>query len=301
MCHLTQPAITKSIQRMESWLGYTLFDRGAKLELTALGKLMLEQARKALLQFDDLQHEAELFRNLALGELVIGAGPLMGESIVGPAAGRLLEQHPNLRVTIHVDNFSQFPERLRRREVDLFIADISLIKDEADFEIIEVPRQECVWFCRPGHPLAAQRSVSLEEFFRYPIVLPLLTPWVREWMEKHRPSANSNGNGHGHGKHAPFHPAILCSHFSTLKAAVRHSDCLSGALLSATAQEFSEGRLTPIALDAPKLYSNPGIVSLKGRSFSPAALALIAEMKEQFATLTRQAAKKPPRAVALTT
>ena len=40
--------------------------------------------------FDDLLHEADLFRNLTIGELTIGAGPLMAESIVGPAVGRLL-------------------------------------------------------------------------------------------------------------------------------------------------------------------------------------------------------------------
>jgi DNA-binding transcriptional LysR family regulator len=282
ICHLTQPAITKSIQRMESWLGYALFDRGAHLELTAFGKLLLEQARKALLQFDDLQHEAELLRNLAIGELTIGAGPLMAESIVGPAAGRLLTQHPNLRVTIHVDNFNQFPERLRRREMDLFIADITLIEGDQDFEIIEVPPQEGVWFCRPGHPLAGQRSVSLEEFFRYPIVLPMLTPWAREWLVKNHPSGDRE-------RAEQFRPALVCSHFSTLKAAVRNSDCLSGAIAAAMVDEFAEGRFVPVDLKAPKLYSKPGIVSLKGRSFSPTALALMAEVKEQFSGLSRPA------------
>jgi DNA-binding transcriptional LysR family regulator len=278
LCHLTQPAITKSIQRMESWLGYALFDRGAHLELTAFGRLLLEQARKALLQFDDLQHEAELFRNLAIGELTIGAGPLMAESIVGPAAGRLVTRHPNLRVTIHVDNFNQFPDRLRRRELDLFIADITLIEGDPDFDIIEVQPQEGVWFCRPGHPLAGQRSVSLEEFFRYPIILPMLTPWAKEWLVKHHPGGN--------GKAGEFRPALVCSHFSTLKAAVRNSDCLSGAIPAALADEFAEGRFVPIDLEAPKLYSKPGIVSLKGRSFSPTALALMAEMKEQLSGLS---------------
>lgn len=278
--HLSQPAITKSIQRMEQWYGYKLFDRGAKLELTDFGRLLLEQGRKTLLNFNDLQHEADLFRNLSIGELTIGAGPLMAESIVGPAVGRLLTRYPQLRITVHVDNFAQFPERLRHRELDFFIADVTAIKSDVAFEIAAVPPQEGVWFCRPGHPLAGRRSVSLEEMFSYPLVLPKQPTWLAAWFVENYP-AQAKGRG------GQFHPALTCSHFSTLKAVVQTSDAISGAIPAALANDFREGRFVPLLLDAPKLYSNPGIVSLKGRSLSPATLALIAEIEQLVAELAR--------------
>lgn len=283
--HLSQPAVTKSIQRMEHWFGYKLFDRGAKLELTDFGRLLLDQARKTLLNFDDLQHEANLFRNLITGELTIGAGPLMAESIVGPAVGRLLARHPKLHVTVHVDNFAQFPERLRHRELDFFIADITAIRTAPEFEIIAVPAQEVVWFCRPGHPLAAQKPVSLAEFFRYPIVVPMLATWVTAWFTEHYP-----------GNLGTFRPALTCSHFSTLKAVVENSDAISGAIHAALVGDFLEKRFVPIPLKAPKLHANAGIVSLKGRSLSPAALALVTELQEQMAELARSAGSSGTRA-----
>lgn len=286
--HLSQPAVTKSIQRMEHWFGYKLFDRGAKLELTDFGRLLLEQARKTLLHFDDLQHEADLFRNLTIGELTIGAGPLMAESIVGPAVGRLLARYPQLRVTVHVDNFAQFPERLRHRELDFFIADITAIKADAEFEIVAVPPQAAVWFCRPGHPLAGRRSVSLSEMFSYPIVLPMQTTWLAAWFAEHYPARAQTRRG-------PFCPALTCSHFSTLKAVVENSDAISGATPAALTNDFREKRFVPLPLNAPKLYTNPGIVSLKGRGLSPAALALIAEIKEQMAELARPASESVRR------
>lgn len=277
--HLSQPAVTKSIQRMEHWFGYKLFDRGTKLELTDFGRLLLAQARKTLIHFDDLQHEANLFRNLAIGELTVGAGPLMAESIVGPAVGRLLERQPNLHITVQVDNFAQFPERLRHRELDLFIADVTQIKGESEFEIMAVPAQEGVWFCRPGHPLAGRRSVTLDDFFRYPIVLPMLTTWLAAWFAENYPAGRREKSG-------PFRPALSCSHFSTLKAVVQNSDAICGAAPTALASDFRQKRFVRVPLNAPRLYTNPGIVSLKGRSLSPAALALIGEIQEEMMNST---------------
>lgn len=268
--HLSQPAVTKSIQRLEGWFGHKLFERGAKVELTGLGRLLLEQARRTLLSFDDLQHEAGLYVNADVGELTVGAGPLMAEGIVGPAVGRLLDRHPRLCVTVQVDNFGQFPERLRERKLDFFIADVSAIESDPDFEIRTIPPQAGIWFCRPGHPLAGKRSVSLREFFSYPIVLPMLPAWLDAWFAKHQPK----------GRRAePFRPALLCSHFSTLKAVVRHSDAISGAIPAALSQDLREARFVPLALSAPEVRARPGIVWMRGRSLTPPAIALISEIE----------------------
>src|SRR5512135_1186590 len=90
---LSQPALTKSIQRLEELLGEKLFDRGRTVEMTPFGQLMQQQSGRVLAGLGDLAREAELFRGLEKGELRVGVGPFMAHSIVGPAVGRLLAKH----------------------------------------------------------------------------------------------------------------------------------------------------------------------------------------------------------------
>ena len=57
--HLTQPALSRSIQSLEEELGGSLFDRiGRRAELTAVGREILERARQLVLDAQDLNERA---------------------------------------------------------------------------------------------------------------------------------------------------------------------------------------------------------------------------------------------------
>ena len=274
--HLSQPALTKSIQRMEQVLGEKVFDRDRPVELTPFGRLLEEQARRALAGLDDLLREADLFRGLERGELKVGVGPYMAHSIIGPAMGRLLMKHPGLSVTVQVDNFGRFPALLRQRAIDLFVADVTLLKDEKDLEIVPVPREEVVWFVRPGHPLGERKAVSACELFAFPFVAPVLPPWATAWFEEHLPASVK-----------PLRVALTCSNYSTLKDIVRCSDCFTGLPLSAIVEDLQAGRFSRVHVKGRKLYANAGAVWLKHRTPSPAAKACVAEIREQLDQMAR--------------
>ena len=272
--HLSQPALTKSIQRMESRLGEKLFDRGQPVELTPFGRLMREQAQRVLAGLDDLKREAELFRGVERGELRIGVGPYMAHSIVGPALGRLLTKHPKLRLTVLVEDFTRFPALLRQRAIDLFVADVTLVKSDPELEILPVPREEVLWFVRPRHPLAGRGPLSLGRLFNYLFVAPALPPWALAWFDEHLPAPAK-----------PLRVTLTCSNYTTLKDIVRHSDCFSALPRSAIVEDLREGKFTRVRVKAPKLFANTGVVWLEGRTPSPAATALVVELRQEIARL----------------
>jgi DNA-binding transcriptional LysR family regulator len=274
--HLSQPALTKSIQRMESLLGEKLFDRGQPVELTPFGRLMREQAQGVLAGLKDLEREAELFRGVERGELRIGVGPYIAHSIVGPALGRLLAKHPKLRLTVLVEDFTRFPALLRERAIDLFVADVTLVKSDPKMEILPAPREEVLWFVRPGHPLAGRQPWSLGKLFNYPFVAPVLPPWALAWFDEHLPASAK-----------PLRVTLTCSNYTTLKDIVRHSDCFAGLPRSAIIEDLREGKLTQVRVKGRKLFANAGVVWLKGRTPSPAATALVAELRKEIARLIR--------------
>jgi DNA-binding transcriptional LysR family regulator len=273
LVNVSQPAITKSIQRMEKWFGHPLFERGAELKLTAFGKALIGDAKRVLGGFDELRQAASQFGKSWATRLTIGAGPLIAETLVGTAVGRLLGQHPGLHVMIHVDQYTAFPEMLRSRQIDFYIADVTELKEAGDLMIRKLTPSRFQWFCRKGHPLAKRRAVSFPDVLAYPVVLPEPPVWAREWFADHMPRGAAAS-----AILPPFHPSVVCSHFSTLKSIVRDSDAVSALTELALHRKPYAREFAVIDFAGMTPSSNPGIVSLKKRPLSPAALRLIEEI-----------------------
>jgi len=72
--HLSQPALSRSIQALEASLGCVLVDRHSRgISLTAHGRLVLEHARRLLAGSQALSNAVGQLGNLASGELRLGA------------------------------------------------------------------------------------------------------------------------------------------------------------------------------------------------------------------------------------
>jgi len=96
--HITQPALTRSIQGIEAQLGAPLFDRGPReVTPTAIGELVLRHARAIAHAAHDLERDVGLAKGMDLGELRVGAGPFVGATLVGEVVARMSRTHPKLR------------------------------------------------------------------------------------------------------------------------------------------------------------------------------------------------------------
>lgn len=273
LVNVSQPAITKSIQRMELWFGHALFERGAELKITDFGEALIGEAKRVLGGFDDLRQTANQFGKNWVTTLRMGAGPLIAETLVGTAVGKLLVPHPGIHVVIHVDHYSVFPDMLRDRQIDFFIADVTELKEAGDLAIRTLTPSRFQWFCRKGHPLAKRKSVPLPDLLAYPVVLPELPIWAREWFADCLPQSSAT-----HAFLPPFHPSVICSHFSTIKCIVRKSDAVSALTELALRRKPYAGEFAVIDYPGITPSSNPGIVTLKKRPLSPPALRLIEEV-----------------------
>lgn len=84
---ISQPAITKHIQELETMYQTRLFERmGNKISLTDAGRLLLEHCEKILEEYGRLEYEMNLLRNEHIGKLRLGAStncPICASSIVG--------------------------------------------------------------------------------------------------------------------------------------------------------------------------------------------------------------------------
>lgn len=100
--NISQPALTKSIRRLEERLGVALFDRGSKgMRLTLYGEALQEHARQIATGIDQALREIDAMRAGSEGTVRIAAGPLVSDEILSLAVVRLQRERPGIRINIH--------------------------------------------------------------------------------------------------------------------------------------------------------------------------------------------------------
>lgn len=98
--HLSQPALTKQIRKIEAELGSALFERGTQgTRLTALGTSWLPQVRETLVKFDRLILDGQKGASGQTGRLKIGFG-FHTLDLVPPVVVKLREESPRVEISL---------------------------------------------------------------------------------------------------------------------------------------------------------------------------------------------------------
>jgi DNA-binding transcriptional LysR family regulator len=117
--HVSQPAVTAAIQKLEGALGVTLLERGARgVTPTDAGRKLLGHARR----IDDLMNEAlagVTERHERLGPLDIGASTTIAAGLLPMLIARFRESEGSIGVRVVVGNSREILERVRSRELPL--------------------------------------------------------------------------------------------------------------------------------------------------------------------------------------
>ena len=269
---ISQPTLTKSLQRLEKQLGLTLFDRSrAGVSPTAIGAEIIKEARRVVAAADDLNRIARRFRGVEIGSATIGIGPAMSESFVNQAIANFVQHRPKTQISIRVDHWRQLSEWLLAGELDFFVADAAEAQNVKGFVCTSLPPEEFVWFCRAGHPLSNDRNALRSDIIQFPVVTPTMPAWAKEWF------ADTIAQEYGPDQRHAF-PTVECENYAMLKRMVLSTDCISVALRNTIRDEVQSGLISELAMDAPVLTTNAGIVQVRDRSESPVASLLRAEI-----------------------
>src|SRR4051794_20991781 len=90
---VTQPALTKGVQRLEASLGLQLFERSPRgMALTSVGEVFFERAKHLCVGLDEAVQEASDLHLGAIGTIRIGVSPLFADTLVAETFALLLRQ-----------------------------------------------------------------------------------------------------------------------------------------------------------------------------------------------------------------
>lgn len=290
--HLTQPALSRSIQALEADIGAVVFERNrGAIEPTEIGRLLLRHARAMDASTRDLDREINLTKGLELGELRIGVGPFGGSALIGPVIGRLNRLHPRLQVKLVVAPWQELPERARARDVDLVVAELSEIRLLEDFEVHALAVHPSNFVCRSGHPLTLATEPRLQDVFAYALAGPRLPPQAEKALlaaipARLREAAKRNGL-----------LTIECDSSSVLKRIVMDSDAVSNMPHFMVEAELRSGALVRLPQFDLGLRAQFGAAWLKRRSVAAAGLKFIELLHAHDKAISTGQARAPtPRA-----
>jgi len=266
---LTQPALSKSIRGLETELGVRLFERHRDgVVLTSVGEVMLTHAKLITTEVRHTLDAVGEARTGMQGEVIIGTALSLVETLLPQATANLLRRRPQVRVQVHSALHDELLVMLKRGDVDLVI---SGLEPAQGGDMVNAPlfvdRVDAV--VRAGHPLAAAGRLGMADLLSFPWIL--FGPTV---LSKHRVESAFHLTGL-----TPPLAAVESNSSTYIKALVLSSDFVSYLPYQLIRREHQAGLIATLPFEPLTWHRPIGIISRRRGSLSPAARALIAEIK----------------------
>lgn len=237
---ISQPAVTKQIQRLESEIGLPLFIRGPRqgAQLTPAGERMLAFARQTLLNLESLERELAEFKKIGPGTLSIAASTIPGEYLLPALLARFRASHPQLKVEMTISDTADVAAKVLTHQVDVGVIGSTVKRPGLRLE--RLAGDEIVLAVPPDHPFAGREQITLEDLQGQPLIL-------REEGSGTRRSVEAALNAVGLGLPTENVVLILGSSQAILQA-VEQGLGLGFVSARAAAQAQAAGRLVGLRL-----------------------------------------------------
>ncbi|WP_062063226.1 LysR family transcriptional regulator [Cellvibrio sp. OA-2007] len=270
--HISQPALTRSIQNLEESLDVILIDRSQRaIKLTAAGNHLLSYSQKALMELRNIRAEAARIKGLDAGSLKIGTGPLPADHIGANTCAQFLSLHPNIKVTLVVDEPMKLMEQLVQGNLDVIIVDMRAVTHSPDILFEPLPKLPGATIARTGHPLAGKPALDTAHILQFPLatISPIATQVIGTAMGLNAQQAQDAFS-------------FNCNNTQLMATCLKQSNAIGFLLKANIAADVKRGELTVLDYELVngRFYNEYGICTYKPRLNSLATDAFIDITKE---------------------
>lgn len=273
--HLSQPALSRRIEKLEDALGVRLFDRTTRsVEMTAVGREFSRKARELL---NGLEESLLGIRDVATritGEVTVACVPSAVRYFLPAVLRQYHARYPRIVVRLIDEGANEVLNMVVRNEADFGLNYIGTQEPDVEFE--PVLKEPFVVACPPDHPLARKRKVTWSELGQYDYMTVGKASGNRMLLDLALTDV-------------PVRPQWYCEvrHVSTLVSLVEAG--LGVAAVPRLAMPPGKHpTLKSVPLVEPTVTRTVGLIRRRGRSLSPAAAQLY-EMLQKTSADNRKA------------
>jgi LysR family hydrogen peroxide-inducible transcriptional activator len=165
---VSQPALSRSIQKLEEELGQPVFERKSRrLSLTDAGNLLQSRAHQVLTILEDTK--AEITDDGQSGRVRIGAIPTIAPYFLPKILRQFARRYPKASIVVQEDTTDHLIKSCDQGEIDLAI--LALPISAKHLEVEELFEEEMYLVLAPEHPLVQKEKIRLQDAEPYPFVM----------------------------------------------------------------------------------------------------------------------------------
>lgn len=205
--YISQPAITKSIKKLESELGITLFNRSPKgVTLTENGKIFYDFIKNGVESFTNGEHKLTSLKNLETGIIKIGASSTVTRYFLIPFIEKFHNIFPNIDISITNHLTHNLVSSLKKGSLDLLIVNLPM-KTDNDLLVTPCAKLHDCFAANSNYKEQITKNISLQDLVtNFPIITQKEPSNTRTFLN----SLMENNN-------VDFHPKFDIVSFSLVK------------------------------------------------------------------------------------
>lgn len=167
--HLSQPALSIAIRKLEGSVGGVLFNRSpCGVQLTPEGRHFLPMARRLIGDLDDALGDLEELFNKERGKVTLAALPTLAAGFLPAVLADYRRRYPNIAINVHDVLANQVDDLVSGQRADIGFSVKPGATEAIHFE--PLVDDHFVAVCPQGHPLLENETVRWEELIAYPII-----------------------------------------------------------------------------------------------------------------------------------
>jgi DNA-binding transcriptional LysR family regulator len=167
--HISQTAITRRLQNLETHLGVKLIERTTRtVALTATGSEFLPQARRLMSELSSALAGILESGKARRGDVCIACVPTAGIQFLPRIIQEYSDSFPENRITILDHSSAAVVDAVLRREAELGINVAQT--HHPDLISVRLLTDQFTLICRDDHALANKKSVAWKQLAPYPLI-----------------------------------------------------------------------------------------------------------------------------------
>ena len=261
--HITQTALTRRLQNIESFLGVKLVERTTRsVALTRVGQDFLPQARRLLTELSMALFEIQENGKALRGDVSMACVPTAGVQFLPRIIQQYSARYPENRIKILDYSSEGVADAVLRREAEF---GIHLAEPQhSELESVPLLQDRFVLICRSDHALAAKKSVPWRRLQPYPLIFAGAESGNRPLLDL------------ALGKGAPALQSFYEVQRSSTAVGLVAAGVAAAIVPSLAMQSGAYPTIKVVALTEPVISRELVLVSRRKAQLSPAAQALYA-------------------------
>ncbi|RMX06919.1 LysR family transcriptional regulator [Corticibacter populi] len=260
-------AISRHITQLEERLNVSLFERRPRgMVLSAAGELLANYAIKLAHDSERVAHDIQALQGLQRGRVRVATSEGFGMEFLPQLIATFQQGNPGVQFNLDVLAPAEVSRRVLQSDADIGLTFTLSVEKDICVELVRPAPIYAVM--RKGHPLAAQKRISVSQMAAWPLALPAPDTTVRQLFD----IVCSR-------KRVAISPALTSNYITGLFGFLRDHDGVTIASQISIRNQVARGELAAVALrDQGFAMRNLEVQTLAGRELPRAAQAFLKDL-----------------------